>query len=554
MDNAKSQLVEKLKGSTNILVTVSRNPTVDQLAACVGMTLLLNKLGKHATAVFSGEVPSTLEFLQPEQTLEKTTDSLRDFIIALDKTKADKLRYKVEDDMVRIFITPYRVSISDKDLEFSQGDFNVDVVIALGVSQQEDFDEAITAHGRILHDAVVGSLSIRGGVELGGINWADGSASSLSEMVVSLVGELGDDLLDQQVATALLTGIVSETERFSNEKTTPQTMSVSAQLMNAGANQQLVASKLQEPLVEKQEPAAQDKTGEAPISEPEATEEPKKSADGTLEIEHEHDSLDAVLQGLHESEAELPKPVLDEKPDVDSSAEENHPAEKEPELKEEHVSSLEDNSPSRLIVDPPSLGGRLTANTQPEQLDPANDILGVTAQQPQPLLSRTPIPEPKKPKTPINQTMAGFTPPPPSWVPSDPSQHTPGTAQTLSEIEAAVHAVKPATLNDARDEVSKALNSQPPVPQPVQALGAQPLGEPLRPVDTVEAAVSPNPNFSEVLSQVIPPAPAAPAPENLPVPPTGLVPPPVANDPTAPPPVPPPIPYNFGNQQPPSQQ
>src|SRR3990167_1238576 len=63
----KQQIVERLKQANNILVTVSNNPSVDQLAACVGLTLLLNRLGKHATAVFSGAVPSTLEFLQPEK-------------------------------------------------------------------------------------------------------------------------------------------------------------------------------------------------------------------------------------------------------------------------------------------------------------------------------------------------------------------------------------------------------------------------------------------------------------------------------------------------------
>src|SRR5580704_5761435 len=153
MDSAKSQLADKLKSANNILVTVSRNPSVDQLAACIGLTLLLNKLNKHAAAIFSGQIPSTIEFLQPEETIEKNTDSLRDFIISLDKSKADKLRYKVEDNVVRIFITPYRTSIGRQDLEFSEGDFNVDVVVALGVREQDDLDSAITAHGRILHDA-----------------------------------------------------------------------------------------------------------------------------------------------------------------------------------------------------------------------------------------------------------------------------------------------------------------------------------------------------------------------------------------------------------------
>ena len=109
---AKQQIVERIKQASNILVTVSNNPSVDQLSACIGMTLLLNKMDKHATAVFSGQVPSTIEFLQPEKTIETNTDSLQDFIISLDKDKADKLRYKVEDDVVRIFITPYKTSLS----------------------------------------------------------------------------------------------------------------------------------------------------------------------------------------------------------------------------------------------------------------------------------------------------------------------------------------------------------------------------------------------------------------------------------------------------------
>src|SRR5580700_635459 len=160
MDNTKEQLVDRIKTANNVLVTVSRNPSVDALSALLGLTLVLNKQGKHAAAVFSGEVPSTIEFLQPEETIEKNTDSLRDFIIALDKNKADKLRYKVEDDVVRIFITPYKASISQADFDFSEGDFNVDVVIAIGVRKQEDLDEAITLHGRILHDATVATINI----------------------------------------------------------------------------------------------------------------------------------------------------------------------------------------------------------------------------------------------------------------------------------------------------------------------------------------------------------------------------------------------------------
>ena len=75
MDDPKTQVISYLKDADHILVTVSNNPTVDQLSAAIGLTLFLNKLNKHCTAVFSGAVPSTLEFLNPERTLEKNTDS-----------------------------------------------------------------------------------------------------------------------------------------------------------------------------------------------------------------------------------------------------------------------------------------------------------------------------------------------------------------------------------------------------------------------------------------------------------------------------------------------
>lgn len=244
--NAKQLIVERVRQSTNILVAVSANPSVDALAAALGLALALNKMDKHATAVFSGAMPPAMEFLDPGKTFENSVDSLRDFIISLDKEKADRLRYKVEDDVVRIFITPYRTTISEKDLQFSQGDFNVDLIIGLGVDKRDDLDKAIVAHGRILHDATVVTINANNQQSsLGAIDWHEPNSSSLCEMLVSLAEAFQQPgLLDQQIATALLTGIVAATDRFSNDRTTPRVMTMSAQLMAAGANQQLIANNL----------------------------------------------------------------------------------------------------------------------------------------------------------------------------------------------------------------------------------------------------------------------------------------------------------------------
>ncbi len=302
---AAEQATKAIKDANNVLVTVKNNPSVDELSAAIALTLMLKHLNKHAITVFSGRVPSTIEFLQPEMAIDTNTDSLRDFIIALDKSKADKLRYKVEDNVVRIFITPYKTSITERDLEFSQGDFNVDVVVALGVVTKEDFDQAVTAHGRILHDATVVTLTKKDMLsQLGAVNWQEHAASSISEMITSIVDGLGENLLDGQIATALLTGIVSETDRFRNENTTPQVMSLSSRLMAAGANQQLIAEKLEEPDMGPEV---------APLSVSE-------NNDGALEIAH--DDEEAVSNIHIDDSGNLQLPAEPEYPQSEEAAEE----------------------------------------------------------------------------------------------------------------------------------------------------------------------------------------------------------------------------------------
>lgn len=247
----KQEVVEKIKSSSNILITVSNDPSVDALSAALGLALVLEKMEKYATAIYSGATPPAISFLEPEKTFETNTDSLRDFIIALNREKADHLRFKPDGDYVKIFITPYKTTIKPEDLEFSQGDFNVELVIALGVEKKDYLDGALSNHGQILHDATV--VTVTSGDQtssLGGIDWHDSKSSSLSEMIVGLAEALKDDktksLIDGPVATALLTGIVAQTDRFSNSYTTSGVMTVAANLMTAGADQQLIATRLQQ--------------------------------------------------------------------------------------------------------------------------------------------------------------------------------------------------------------------------------------------------------------------------------------------------------------------
>ena len=565
---AKQQIAERVKQASRFLVTVNANPTVDQLAACIGLTLLLNKMNKHATAVFSGRIPSTIEFLQPEKTLEASADSLRDFIISLDKNKADKLRYKVEDQVVRIFITPYRTSISQKDLVFSEGDFNVEAVIALGVTQRAQLDTGITAHGRILHDATVISINTGAGKpsDIGQINWQDPQASSLSEMLVSISEAFGPGLIDSQIATAFLTGIVAETERFSNKRTSPKVMTMSAQLMAAGANQQLIVSKLEPaaPPPPPPPPPAPPKPPKAPPP-PAKPREPQKPTPPPLKPE----GIINVPRG----------DKGDEKTDIDLGTTEIHIDE------QGNLRTAEDLKAANPEL-PTPLPEVAAAEPQPiPQAAPAQELPPPPLPAPEPQIIHTPTPLPEIKAEPAQQPPGSPSPSPhsfmgntaqptggvginfsdngqPDWaapydlVPMDPMREAGAGASEFGSTaaneppEAAsdnfshVRTVQPPVepvntpVDSARGAVESALAAAPFDPAfspPVQALNAQPMGEPITP----PPAIPPQATNSDTPSLVLPTSGAGPIAATTPVAPAS---PADAEIPVAaPPPVPPPL-------------
>lgn len=264
------KVAEKIQRGANILIALSKDPNLDEMSAAIALAIVLDQQKKHVTAIYSGKTTNALEFLKPEETFEKDTSSLQDFIIALNKSKADHLTYKLDGDYVKIYITPYKGQVKKEDLEYSYGDYNVDLVIVFNVNAGTEIDSALSEYGRIMHDA--SAINITSGLpgRFADLEWSDPEKSSVCEMVYDLLKELEITELSQEVATALLTGILSATERFSNNRTKPTTMAVASKLMEAGADQQLISANILKPETpaasENLAPSDTSATSEAPTS------------------------------------------------------------------------------------------------------------------------------------------------------------------------------------------------------------------------------------------------------------------------------------------------
>ncbi|MYB40259.1 hypothetical protein F4X86_03295 [Candidatus Saccharibacteria bacterium] len=273
----QQELVDKIKAADNILIMTSAQAKVDQLATCIGLFRILRDMDKNPALVYSKDVPGAINFLEPEKAIQADAESLRDFIISFDRKKVDKFRYNQEGDQYNILLTPSRLEvITESDMKYRKGDFNIDFILAVGVDSQSAVDPAVSEHKQLMDELplvnlVAGKKSSSWEVSC----WQDEDSPAVAEMAYELGKALGADSFSKQVANSLLTGIIDQTERYKTKQTKSRTMHVSADLLEMGADLQMINENLS-------------KAGVTPVALPE--EETKEIIEDALGEAGEYDT------------------------------------------------------------------------------------------------------------------------------------------------------------------------------------------------------------------------------------------------------------------------
>ena len=238
----KQQTSEAVRQAETILIMTGQRPTIDQVSSTVALAAILRKFGKKVTAVISDDIPAGAKFL-PTNLIERTLGGLRDFNIEVDLSHAevDTLKYGVEDGKLNIHITPFAGGFQSKDVSFSHGDFHFDLVIILGVPFHNRIDKVYLDNSEKLSETPLVNIDFhRSNEQYGAINLVEGHAASLAEILMALSESLQTGLIDETIATALLAGIMAATDRFTATHTTAKAMTVAAQMMAVGADQQQI--------------------------------------------------------------------------------------------------------------------------------------------------------------------------------------------------------------------------------------------------------------------------------------------------------------------------
>ncbi len=243
----KQQISELIKQSQKILVVSHKNAGGDAVGSMLALERVLTKQGKEVSLVLSEKLEETLTFLPGIEKIKNDINGARDLVIRINKDKypVEKLSYDTEDGFLNIVLTPVNGSLEKNNLEFVNGAFKFDLIFVLDTPDVEKIDAVYDKYTELFFETPIVNIDHHSGNEyFGTVNMVDLTATSTAEILVSIIEAMGPGNFDADVSTCLLTGIIADTASFKNVNTTPKSLTISAQMLAAGARQQDIIQNL----------------------------------------------------------------------------------------------------------------------------------------------------------------------------------------------------------------------------------------------------------------------------------------------------------------------
>lgn len=244
------QVVNKLKASQKILITPSSPADGDCLGAALSLYLVLRKLGKEPTVAMSDDIPESYDFLPRTDEIHHELSGSKDFIITLDckDAEVDTIKYQVEEDVVNIIVTPKTGSFKKEAVNFQNGVDQYDVIVTVDAGDIHQMRDLYEENKEMFERLPVINIDHHASnSKFGDINYVDLDSSSTTQALIPVIDALNDtgsEIIDKDIATLLLTGLITDTGSFQHSNTTPAAFEVASRLLDLGAEQQKIIKKV----------------------------------------------------------------------------------------------------------------------------------------------------------------------------------------------------------------------------------------------------------------------------------------------------------------------
>lgn len=233
---------------SKILICLPAQPTTDAIASGLAMYAVLQKLSKQAKVVAAGfALPDNHRFLPKSAEIKHELTALKKFVISVDvsRTAVQDVHYDIQNNRLNIYVTPKNGYFEARDVGTSSSDYEFDLIMVLDSRDLASLGKVFEDNAEFFHHTPMINIDHHPANEqFGQVNMVQVTATSISEIIFELLEHLDNGLLDEYIATHLLTGIISKTKSFKTNTVTPRSLAIASHLIASGARREDIVKNL----------------------------------------------------------------------------------------------------------------------------------------------------------------------------------------------------------------------------------------------------------------------------------------------------------------------
>ncbi len=240
MDLSQKKAKKLIKEAKNIYILPSKDNQPETILSSLALFYTLKKLNKNVNLIVE-EFPQEFQFLIPSLNF---ISHPKNFVISIpnSKAKVSQIRYEKNQEDLKIHLTLDKGNIKKNDISFCFNNPKPDLLITVGVKDLEYIKE-LYQENSISDFPILNINNQTGNKNFGQVNLID-TTSSLTEITTSFVKSIDNNLIDKNIATCLLTGVILSSENFQNKNTSTETFETAAFLIKKEASHQQIIDHL----------------------------------------------------------------------------------------------------------------------------------------------------------------------------------------------------------------------------------------------------------------------------------------------------------------------
>lgn len=248
MDNQSFQkLRDFITQSNSIGIAVGPNPSLDKMAAALGLSLLLKEANKNAIVASPTdpivEISNLVGINKVQKSFVSGGGGSGDLVVSFPylEGEIEKVSYTLENGFLNIIVkaSEQGLSFSEKDVQYTRGGgaaaagSNLELLFVIGTASLAELGNLYDPQS-MQNTKIVNIDNSDKNQSFGDLNMVVPQASSVSELIGDIALSLGFRI-ERDAAQNLLSGITTVTQNFQNPRTSSLAFEVASYFMKRGA-------------------------------------------------------------------------------------------------------------------------------------------------------------------------------------------------------------------------------------------------------------------------------------------------------------------------------